>query len=95
MRKQLLFSLMLCLGATGGLSLCPTPALAAVTQQTIKVTGQVVDQDGEPLIGATVRVKGSQTGSVTDFDGNFAIDAPANATLVVSYVQTLRFLNKW
>ena len=86
MRKQLLFSLMLCLGVTGGLSFCPTPALATVTQQTIKVTGQVVDQDGEPLIGATVRVKGSQTGSVTDFDGNFAIDAPANATLVVSYV---------
>ena len=77
---------MLCLGVTGGLSFCPTPALATVTQQTIKVTGQVVDQDGEPLIGATVRVKGSQTGSVTDFDGNFAIDAPANATLVVSYV---------
>ena len=86
MRKQLLFSLVLCLGVTGGLSFCPTTALATVTQQTIKVTGQVVDQDGEPLIGATVRVKGSQTGSVTDFDGNFAIDAPANATLVVSYV---------
>lgn len=77
---------MLCLGVTGGLSFCPTTALATVTQQTIKVTGQVVDQDGEPLIGATVRVKGSQTGSVTDFDGNFTIDAPANATLVVSYV---------
>lgn len=43
-------------------------------------------KDGEPLIGATVRVKGSQTGSVTDIDGNFQLDAPANATLVVSYV---------
>jgi len=61
--------------------------MASVEQaQTIKVSGQVVDQDGEPLIGATVRVKGSQTGSVTDIDGNFQLDAPANGTLVVSYV---------
>jgi hypothetical protein len=61
--------------------------MASVEQaQTIKVSGQVVDQDGEPLIGATVRVKGSQAGSVTDIDGNFQLDAPSNATLVVSYV---------
>ena len=54
--------------------------------QTIKVSGQVVDQSGESLIGATVRLKGSQSGVVTDFDGNFSIDAPSNATLIVSYV---------
>ena len=60
--------------------------MASVTQPTIKVSGQVVDQDGQPLIGATVKVKGAKGGSVTDFDGNFQIDAPANATLVVSYV---------
>ena len=70
----------------GGLIVCPVPAMASVAQQTIKVSGQVVDQDGEPLIGATVKVKGSQTGVVTDYDGNFSLDAPANATLVVSYV---------
>ena len=86
MRKTYLFSVMLSLGMFGGLTVCPVPAMASVTQQTIKVSGQVVDQDGEPLIGATVRVKGSQSGSVTDFDGNFSIDAPSNATLVVSYV---------
>ncbi len=86
MRKEVLFSLMLTLGMTGGLTVCPVSANAAVTQQTIKVKGQVVDQDGEPLIGATVRVKGAQTGSVTDIDGNFAIDAASNATLVISYV---------
>ena len=78
--------MMLMLGAMGGLSFCPTPAMASVTQQTIKVKGQVVDQDGEPLIGATVRVKGAQSGSVTDIDGNFQIDAASNATLVISYV---------
>ena len=77
---------MLMLGMTGGLTLTSVPAMASVTQQTIKVKGQVVDQDGEPLIGATVKVKGSQTGAVTDFDGNFTIDAASNATLVISYV---------
>ena len=87
MRKQVLFSVMLCLSIMGCLAVCPVPAMAAVEQsQTIKVSGQVVDQDGEPLIGATVRVKGSQTGAVTDIDGNFQLDAPANGTLVVSYV---------
>ena len=87
MRKQVLFSVMLMLGMSGGLSLCPTTAKASVQQdQTIKVSGQVVDQSGEPLIGATVRVKGVQSGVVTDFDGNFELDAPSNATLLVSYV---------
>ena len=70
-----------------GFTFCPTTAMASVQQdQTIKVSGQVVDQSGEPLIGATVRLKGAQSGVVTDFDGNFEISAPANGTLVVSYV---------
>ena len=78
---------MLSLGVAGGMLLCPTPVTASVTQsQTLKVSGQVVDQEGEPLIGATVKVKGTGTGVATDFDGNFQLDVPANATLVVSYV---------
>ena len=78
---------MLSLGVLGGLTLCPVEAKASVQQdQTIKVSGQVVDQNGEPLIGATIRLKGAQSGVVTDYDGNFSIDAPANGTLVVSYV---------
>jgi len=86
MRKQILFSVMLSMGMLGGLTVCPLPATASVTQQTIKVSGQVVDQDGEPLIGATVKVQGAQSGAITDFDGNFELSVPANATLVVSYV---------
>ena len=87
MRKQLVFSVMLSLGVVGGMSFCPVEAHASMQQdQTIKVSGQVVDQDGEALIGATVKIKGAQTGVITDFDGNFSIDAPAKATLVVSYV---------
>ena len=87
MRKEFLFSVMLCFGTLGGLTLCPATANASVQQdQTIKVSGQVVDQSGEALIGATVKVKGAQTGAITDVDGKFQLDAPANATLVVSYV---------
>ena len=87
MRKEFLFSAMLCFGTLGGLTLCPATAKASVQQdQTIKVSGQVVDQSGEALIGATVKVKGAQTGAITDVDGKFQLDAPANATLVVSYV---------
>ena len=85
MRKQVLFSAMLLLALVAGLTVCPIPAMASVTQQqTIKVSGQVVDQEGEPLIGATIKVKGSSTGVVTDLDGNFALDVPANATLIVT-----------
>ncbi len=78
---------MLFWGALGGLSSLPTPVMASTEQaQTFVVTGQVIDQEGEPLIGATVRVKGAQGGSVTDIDGNFQLEAPQNATLIVSYV---------
>ena len=78
---------MLLFGVVGGGSLTVTPAKAAIAQaQNMKVQGQVVDQDGQPLIGATVRLKGVQTGTVTDFDGKFTLDVPQNATLLVSYI---------
>ena len=77
---------MLMLGMGGGLAFSPVPAMASVAQQTIKVSGQVVDQGGEPLIGATVKVKGATSGSITDFDGNFSMDVAPDATLVISYV---------
>ncbi|HBX21801.1 SusC/RagA family TonB-linked outer membrane protein [Limibacterium fermenti] len=59
--------------------------IGLATAQT-RVQGMVVDEAGEPVIGATVTVKGSSQGTVTDIDGNFTISAPANGTLVVSYV---------
>ena len=49
------------------------------------VTGQVSDTGGEPLIGVNILVKGSATGTITDLDGNYAIDAPDGSTLVFSY----------
>ena len=63
-----------------------TDLQAAVTQQNRSVTGRVVDEKGEPLIGVSIQVKGTKLGTVTDFDGNFKLNAPADATLVISYV---------
>ena len=51
------------------------------------VSGKVVDATGEPVIGASVVVKGTTTGSVTDIDGNFSIpNVPRNANLEISYI---------
>lgn len=84
---------MLCLVVLGLLS---PPLLAAsntsstlstdATLIEITVTGRVIDQDGNPLIGATVLLKGSSTGTVTDIDGNYSLDVPdEGAVLVFSY----------
>lgn len=54
--------------------------------QSVKVTGNVVDSNNEPVIGAYIKVKGSNRGAVTDLDGHYTIDADKNATLVISYV---------
>ena len=65
MRKHLLFSVMLSLCAMGGMMVYPTPAIATVAQSpAIKVRGQVIDEQGEPLTGATVRIKGGQGGTL-------------------------------
>ena len=55
-------------------------------QGNITVTGQVVDQQNEPLIGVTVQVVGQQGGTVTDFDGNYSIKVAPNGTLKFTYV---------
>jgi len=49
------------------------------------ITGVVTGDDSEPLIGVTVLLKGTSTGTVTDFDGSFTIDAPEDAVLIFSY----------
>ena len=52
----------------------------------IDVKGHVKDATGEPIIGATIRVVGTQTATVSDFDGNFTLNANQGADLHVSYV---------
>ena len=51
-----------------------------------KITGKVTDEKNEPIIGANVVVKGSTTGTITDMDGNFTLEVPDQATLLVSYI---------
>ena len=63
--------------------LCLFP-MGALAQSIVK--GTVIDEAGEPVIGASVQVQGTKTGSVTDFNGNFSVQASSNATLLISYV---------
>lgn len=68
---------------------CLVLGIGLANAQTTKVTGTVISaDDNEPIVGASVVVKGSTTiGTVTDFDGMFSLDVPSSAkTLVVSYV---------
>ena len=51
-----------------------------------RVSGTVVDQQGMPVVGAGVVVRGTQTGSVTDLDGRFTVMAAKDATLTVSFI---------
>ncbi len=73
-RKLIMFLSLFCIG------------IGIATAQT-QVRGTVVDEAGEPIIGATIQLKSDATrGTVTDIDGNFSLSAPANGTLVISYV---------
>lgn len=60
---------------------------ALFSQSTSSVSGTVLDSDNIPLAGASVVLKGTTTGTQTDFDGNFSLDkVPSNGTLVISYI---------
>lgn len=63
-------------------------AATMTTQQTNTIKGKVIDQNGEPVIGATVLIVGQSTnsGTVTDFDGNFMIAAKAGQKLKITYL---------
>ena len=50
------------------------------------VSGIVVDEKGESVIGASIQVKGTGTGTITDIDGNFSIEAPETSILIISYI---------
>ncbi len=61
--------------------------MGVVSAQSSKVTGKVLDENGEPVIGASIIVKGTTVGTVTDFDGNFTLDVPSDGKqLVVSFI---------
>ena len=59
--------------------------------QSINVKGTVVDEKSEPIIGASVQLKGMTTGTITDLDGNFNLSVPnENAVLVITYVSYIK-----
>lgn len=57
-----------------------------VEQNKKKLTGTVIDSQGDPIIGASILVKGTTNGTVTDIDGNFSLVVPEKGTLVISYI---------
>lgn len=87
---RLFFSSALCVGCVSAYA-TETPSVAkpfAKVEQANEKTvgGQVLDENGEPVIGATVKVKGTQTAVVTDVDGKFSLKVPAGSTLVITYL---------
>lgn len=63
-----------------------TQETASIQQQTVKTTGVIIDNTGEPLIGVSVKVQGTNTGTITDLDGKFSIDTPPKALLEFSFI---------
>ena len=59
---------------------------ASAVAQNQTVTGTVLDEMGEPVIGATVTVDGTKNATVTDLDGNYKIQAPKGAKVTITYI---------
>ena len=73
------FIISLCIGF---MAMSAAPAFA----QNTEIKGTVVDENGEPVIGASVRVEGQEGGVITDLDGNYVIKAPKGAKVTISYI---------
>lgn len=63
-----------------------TIVIPVITQQKKQISGTVIDQNGEPIIGANVVEKGTTNGTVTDLDGHFSLQTSSNAILSVTYI---------
>ena len=64
----------------------PETEQATSTSEKVSVSGTVVDEQGEPIIGAVIKVRGQTLGAVSDYDGEFSIPVPQGSTLEVMYV---------
>lgn len=84
----LIGAILLASGLTGSSYAMATPPTQSqsVTQSSTIIKGQIVDAEGEPILGATVVELGTTRGTVTDIDGNFTINSHANAKLRITYV---------
>lgn len=63
-----------------------TPLTSKQKGKQVKVTGKVVDKNGEPVIGASIKEEGTSNGTITDLDGNFSLEVTNNAMLEVSFI---------
>ena len=88
MKKQcvLLAALAIACGAPAGMTSSQSATGFTAVAQSNKVTGVVKDAKGEPLVGATIMVKGTNRGTATDIDGKFSIAASQGSTLTISYI---------
>lgn len=75
-----------CAGPLFATSVQPFAGVTVVQQSVVTVKGQVVDEKGEPIIGANVIVEGTTNGMITDLDGNFSLQCPVGSTLKTSYI---------
>ena len=73
-------------GKKGVLYVRTKAATAGVQDGEVKVSGLVVDPQGEPVIGASILIEGTNKGTVTDVDGKFSLPAPSGATLKVAFI---------
>ena len=84
MNKRYILAAAICLaGVTMAEASATTAPVQAVQQNGKVLKGTIVDQNGEPIIGATVLVKGTKNATVSDFDGDFTLNN-ASGTIVVS-----------
>ena len=74
------------LGRKVGIALFSMALCVCANAQDRKVSGQILDENGEPIIGASVKVQNTQIGSITDFDGKFTINVPEGKKITVSYI---------
>ena len=83
----LIGAILLASGMTCSTAMAASPnQIMSVTQSSTIVKGQIVDAEGEPIVGATVVEIGTTRGTVTDLDGKFQLNSPANAKLRITYV---------
>ncbi len=95
--KPLLGGVLLCF-LTGGVPVSPSIAKGVnwikkegdfaglLAEKVEEIRGKVVDENGEPMIGVSILIKGTTTGTVTDVDGNFSLNAKSGDVLVFSYI---------
>ena len=74
------------LTAEAGFSFLAGSRPTAAQQQTKRISGKVTDEKGEPLPGVNIVIKGTTTGSISDFDGNYTLNVPDNSVVVYSFV---------